>query len=329
MSFFSWLGIGSYSAAIKRPSRQWPARKPAAFRPRLETLEGRDVPSTLLVTSPKDHGAGTLRAAIADANPNDVIVLSPKLDGKTITLTSGELDITKNLTIQGPGANQLAVSGGDGSRVFEVTPNVTVTLSGLTITGGDGRAMGYISTNSVNGYGGGIYNAGALTVSDCAVSKNGGFSDSVTTQVGGGIYNEGTLTISGGTVSGNSAYAFGGGIDNEGTLTVSGAVISDNNAADGGGICNFYRATVSSSTVSNNIAADYGGPGSGGGIYNAGTMTVTSCYVQNNFDSTTQGGGIYNAGTAAALTVSGSTFSGNRGGDIYGPYTDGGGNSFS
>jgi hypothetical protein len=41
------------------------------------------------------------------------------------------------------------------------------------------------------------------------------------------------------------------------------------------------------------------------------------------------GGGIYNAGTAAALTVGGSTFSGNSPDDIYGPYTDGGGNSFN
>ena len=41
-----------------------------------------------------------------------------------------------------------------------------------------------------------------------------------------------------------------------------------------------------------------------------------------------EGGGIYNAGTAAALTVSGSTFSGNSPDAIFGPYTDGGGNTF-
>jgi hypothetical protein len=41
------------------------------------------------------------------------------------------------------------------------------------------------------------------------------------------------------------------------------------------------------------------------------------------------GGGIYNAGTAAALTVLDSFFSNNIGGNIYGPYTDGGGNTFS
>jgi hypothetical protein len=64
-------------------------------------------------------------------------------------------------------------------------------------------------------------------------------------------------------------------------------------------------------------------------------MTVSGCYVQNNSASTTaigvvaEGGGIYNAGTAAALTVSSSTFSGNSPDAIFGPYTDGGGNSFS
>jgi hypothetical protein len=326
MSFFSWLRNRKSNGSKQGRTQHRPAAP--RFRPQLEALEDRWLPSTLIVTSPKDHGTNTLRAAIAAAQSGDTIVLSPKLDGQTITLTTGELDITKNLTIQGPGAGQLTISGNYDSRVFEVAPNVTVTLSGLTITGGDGRAMGYLPTNSVNGYGGGIYNAGTLTVSDCAVAKNGGYSGSVTTQIGGGIYNEGTLTISGGSVSGNHADAFGGGIDNEGTLTVSGAVISANTAADGGGICNFYRATVSSSTVSNNSTEDYGGPGSGGGIYNAGTMTVSNCYVQNNYDSTPQGAGICNAGTASALTVSGSTFSGNRGGDIYGPYTDAGGNTF-
>src|SRR5262249_19811158 len=113
-----------------------PARRHAAFRPQLEALEDRWLPSTLTVTSPKDHGVGTLRAEIAAANANDVIVISSKLDGQTITLTSGELDITKNLTILGPGAGQLKISGNDSSRVFEVAPNITVTLSGLTITGG-------------------------------------------------------------------------------------------------------------------------------------------------------------------------------------------------
>jgi len=49
------------------------------------------------------------------------------------------LDLTKNLTIQGPGAGQLTIRGNSGhtfTRVFEVAPNTTVTLSGLSIING-------------------------------------------------------------------------------------------------------------------------------------------------------------------------------------------------
>src|SRR4051794_33323571 len=101
--------------------RRTPARKPTlGFRPRLETLEGRIVPSTTLtVTNNLDSGAGSLRAEIARANSKDTIVFAPALAGKTITLTSGELDITRSLTIRGPGAGNLSISGGDAWRVFE------------------------------------------------------------------------------------------------------------------------------------------------------------------------------------------------------------------
>src|SRR5262249_11771947 len=130
----------------------------------------------------------------------------PKLDGQTIKLTSGELDLTKNLTIQGPGAGQLTISGYSGytrrhpppaSRVFEVAQNTTVTLSGLTISNGNGVA----SASSVapwDGYGGGILNHGTLTVSGCTVDSNSAHE-------GGGIFSDGTLTVSGCTVSLNAA----------------------------------------------------------------------------------------------------------------------------
>src|SRR6516225_655304 len=108
MYLFSWL----HKRLTGRPqTRRTPGHNPTLrFRPQVETLEHRDVPSTLTVTNNLDSGAGSLRAEIAAARSGDTIVFAPSLDGKTITLTHNELDITKNLTIQGPGAGQVTVS---------------------------------------------------------------------------------------------------------------------------------------------------------------------------------------------------------------------------
>src|SRR6266852_2314324 len=212
MSFTRWLSnpLGLSPRSVSR--RKTPAARPT-FRPTLEALEDRWVPSTLTVLNNLDSGTGSLRAEIAAAHNSDTIVFAPGLDGQTITLTSGELLINHNVTITGPGASNLTVSGNHASRVFEVAKTVrSVTLSGLTIS---------------NAAGGGMLNEGTLTVSNSILSNNGGG--------GGGIHNDGTLTVSGSTLSGNSASNSsggnsGGGIYNEGTATVSGSTLSGNSA---------------------------------------------------------------------------------------------------
>src|SRR5947207_503436 len=103
----------------------------------VEALEDRYVPSTLTVTSVLDDGStGTLRAVLSTAAQGDVITFAPTLNGQTITLTQGQLTIAQDLTIQGPGAGLLAVSGNNASRVFniEAGPKVlNVAISGLTV----------------------------------------------------------------------------------------------------------------------------------------------------------------------------------------------------
>jgi hypothetical protein len=320
MSIFSWVRNRT-STSPRGRARQRPTRR--SFQPRLEVLEGRDVPSTLKVFNLADSGVGTLRYEIAHAQSGDTIVFdfgNKKANGTphTITLSSGELDINKSLTIQGPGAGLLAVTSTGyspapygwvfSSRIFEVETNVSnVTLTGMTISNGDSARSGQV-TDPYDGMGGGVLNLGTLTISGCIVSGNtarwaGSFGTG-----GGGIANFGTLAVSNCSLSNNltfsgGGYADGGGIYNGGTLTMSGCTLAGNTADNGGGIYN-----------------DFGG-----------TATVSNCGISNN-SCYAQGGGIYNAWN---LTVSTSTFSGNKDAlsgspdTIHGPYTDGGGNIFN
>jgi hypothetical protein len=110
--------------------------------------------ATITVTNTNDSGPGSLRQALANANNGDTINFA--VTG-VIALTSGELVITRNVTISGPGANQLSIDGNQGTFVFYVDTNATIaTISGLTIR------------NGVNGIG----KFGTLTVSNCVLSGN-------------------------------------------------------------------------------------------------------------------------------------------------------------
>src|SRR6266850_8363457 len=90
---------------------------------------------TIIVTTTADSGTGSLRAAIAAAGNGDTIQFDPALNGQSITLTSGELTVDKNITIDGPGANQLAVkksSGAPDFRIFHILLGHSFILRGLT-----------------------------------------------------------------------------------------------------------------------------------------------------------------------------------------------------
>src|SRR5262249_13635348 len=116
--FALWLALSGRTA---RPAR--PRRRPAFRRPLLEALEARALPSTLTVLNALDSGAGSLRDAIKNANSGDTIVFASGLNGQTITLTSGELAISKSLDIEGSGAGLLAISGNHASRIFDISQN--------------------------------------------------------------------------------------------------------------------------------------------------------------------------------------------------------------
>jgi hypothetical protein len=262
-------------------------------------LESRDLPST--VTNLNDAGAGSLRQAILDTPTGGTVNFQPGLSG-TITLTMGELLINKDLSIVGPGADVITVSGNNASRVFEIADTFTVDISALTI------ASGYV----FNDDGGGILNRGTLTLTSAAVNGNlaAGFQANA-----GGIDNLNTLTVTGCVIDNNSA-SNAGGIDNDGTLTLTSSTLSGNRAAsfDGGGIFNFGTLTVTNSTLSSNFGGNYGG-----GIFNYNaSLTVTSSTLSSNSTSRS-GGGIGN--DSGRVTITSSTVSGNMarndGGGIY------------
>jgi hypothetical protein len=263
----------------------------------------------LHVTTLNDYQAGSLREAIALANSGDTIVFD--ISG-TITL-AGPLNIlSKSLTITGPGAGSLAISGDDRYRVFSIqAEGEVVTISGVTIQ--NGRERGYPPA------GGGIFiQRSTLTLIDSVVSNNktGGSNSN-----GGGIYNDplGNLTLHNTTVSNNTAAIDAGGIDNRGTLTLIDSTVAGNTAGyNGGGIYNGPQGnlTLTNSTVSGNTSRFT----RGGGIYNfIGTVTLSESIVSNNV-ADSSGGGIYiNGGnlTLANSTVSGNTAVTHNGGGIY------------
>jgi len=274
-----------------RPGRRHAPAGRRSSRPRLEVLEDRTLLAVDYVSNTNDSGSGSLRDTIANAFPGDTIAFATDVTG-TIWLTS-PLEITQNLDIEGPGANNLMLSGYGASRVFQVDDGVTATIAGLTIADASQ----------------GIYNSGTLTVTNATLSRNG---TPYLNLSGGGIYNSGTLSVSNSTLAANSAGG-GGGIFNGGTLTVTDSTFSYNLAIDGGGIFNGGTLTVTDSTFAGNLADD-----GGGGSFNHGTLTVTnSTFLDNSASS--DGGGILNYGT---LTVINSTVSGNSAGATGGGIND-------
>jgi hypothetical protein len=224
------------------------------------------VGNTLTVTTTADSGAGSLRAAIASASPGDTIDFNLTYP-TTITLSS-TIWVTTSMTISGPGADKLAISGNNAVEVLYVTGGANVAISGVTIENGSALSGGGI-----------MVFASTLTLTDSAVSGN-----SAAAYNGGAIFNfdQATLVLNRSTVSGNSAGGNGGGIANyqDSALTIINSTVAANSAGSmGGAIVNDNSAlTLVNSTVEGNAAT-----ASGGGIANNnGTLTIKSSIVALN-----------------------------------------------
>ena len=268
--------------------------------------------ATITVTNTNDSGPGSLRHALTIANDGDTIGFA--VTG-TISLTSGELVIDKNITISGPGLLTVARDQQAADfRIFNIPPSHTAEIDGLTITGG-----------SLVGNGGGISSGATLTISNCAISGNSILTTDGLQHSGAGIYNVGTMTIVNSTVNNNQALIggffppSGGGISSDvGTLTIQNTTISENTVAGsgwGGGVYNAGSLTAINSTIRGNTAS------SGGGIFGGGA-TIINCTISGN-SAVFEGGGIFGGGTISNCTISGNmtTVGHSRGGGISGSGT--------
>jgi hypothetical protein len=234
--------------------------------------------ATLTVTNTNDSGAGSLRQAIADAASGDTIDFNLSNCPCTITLTSGELVINKNLIITGPGASQLTISGGNTSRVFFINPgaagattgppatNPVVSISNLKIAnglakGGNGGNAGCTGGGGgAAGMGGGIFiNGGTVTLAAVAFDRNEAIGGN------GGSSSAGQCTPAGGGGGvGGDSVSFDPTGGSGGSLGGNGGT-SNNDGGEGAGGGGSPNAC---GPPSKGCAGGFGGGGGGGGCNN-------------------------------------------------------------
>ncbi len=273
------------------------------------------------VTNNLDDGsATTLREAIVAANNNvgpDDILFDSSVTGQ-ITLNS-QLQITDPVTIHGPGANALTVSGDYDDRVFLIDIGgdaretrgqalSEVTISGLSI------AEGYLYAPEFGqARGAGILNENAdLTVDRSRIHSNViATYDILPAGQGGGIFSAGPLTLSNSEVSQNDILKYEGGGDRG---------LGGPPAGIGGGVYLYESSTISNSTISGNVAAL-----GGGALANneATTIDIENSTIAEN-GAKYAGGGIYRkydesspGSTNLISTIVGNNFAGIEGNDLY------------
>jgi len=243
--------------------------------------------TTITVMNTNDSGAGSLRQAISDALPGYTIDFN--VTG-TITLTTGQLTINKNLIITGPPSPGITISGGNVTRVFDIQSGM-VTLEYLTIADG----------NNISEFGGGgIINRSTATIRNCTLRNN-----TIGSASGGGISNTGTISILNCTLNNNTAIGTGcsgGAIGNSfGHAIVSNCTLSNNTSTDGSGIKNTATIDVKSTILYNTS------------ISNSGTFT------SNGYNLSNDGGSGLLTGTGDQINID----------PMLGPLQDNGGPTFT
>jgi hypothetical protein len=241
----------------------------------------------LWVQNNNNSGTNSLRDVIANSasvTSSKTVLFTTNLSGATITLTN-EIVLSNNVAIDAsslPGG--LTLNGGNATAIFYVRIGQTVSLHGLTITGGNGAGGDFTFS------GGAIENYGNLSITRCTLSGN------FATDGGGGggaiRHTSGVLTLTDCTLSSNSAN-FGGAIaSGGGTLTLTHCTLALNHstgttpASDGGGAIDIYNGgtlTLTACILAGNTAATGTGPEL---WMETGSLAATNCLVGNGTNST-------------------------------------------
>lgn len=302
--------------------------------------------ATFTVTNTNNTGAGSLRQAVTDSNTaagSDTIVFDSSFStARTITLTSGISVFPatgESLTINGPGANLLTISGGGTTELFSRAATAHgLSLSGMTLTMSNNS--GIVNPNSgaqssltvtnvafvsnAQGFGGGgISNAATLTVTGCTFTNNETSSGGGSGNNGGGAIQSSTdnasipVTISNSTFTGNTAnstFAGGGGAikNKSGSMTITNSTFTNNTALGGGAVSSDENISITGSTFTGNSASGpnaQSGQGNGGAISGGGQVTINSSVITGN-SAFGDGGGIY-VSFGNITTITNSTISNN------------------
>lgn len=278
--------------------------------------------ATYTVTKTADTNDGicdsdcSLREAIVAANgttDSDIVAFSTLFDtAQTITLAGSEIVVANNgsLTINGPGANLLTISGNNASRILASGANVVVNINNLRFTGGNGVG----ATNT--GRGGAIYNVGGTMVITNSIltgntAANGG---AINNAASTGPAVNANLTIINCAITNNSSTSSGAAMQNfsTSTLNLRNSTVSGNTTTSTG-IAGAFQAngtvTITNSTFSGNTAST----GTGGGVYyNGSSLIMTNTTIVGN-SSGTGGGGLHRTGTNPTLVMRNSIVANNTG----------------
>ncbi|RDI00005.1 uncharacterized protein DUF4347 [Pseudomonas fluorescens] len=274
--------------------------------------------ATWTATNNLNSGIGSLRAALGSAQNGDIVTFNTSM---TVALTQ-VLVVDRNVTIDGDLNNDnvadVTLDGQYRTQIINVTSGTTATLDGLVIT------RGMVAGNGGNGgddalvsQGGGIYNAGTLTLRNVMVTANaasgGGGGGGVTPQYagggggGGGAITGGTGGKGGDTLNstGSNGTAGQGGAGG-GFFNIGGRGGSTTGGAGGAAYPGYSTGSAGGTATSGGLSIGGGGGGDGyddiggagggavGGIYNdtgATLRIIGNSVISNNVGAGGGGGG--------------------------------------